>query len=106
MQQSLKIAIALLALSAAHPAFAQEKGDAKADAKAGAEVYATNCAQCHGERLANSGGIPDLRRLSPADKEKFETVVNEGKGQMPAWGGILSDEEIGQIWAYIRSRAD
>jgi mono/diheme cytochrome c family protein len=102
MQQSLKIFAVLFALSPAQSALAQDK----ADATAGAEVYATNCAQCHGERLANSGGIPDLRRLSPADKEKFETVVNEGKGQMPAWGGILSDEEIGQVWAYIRSRAD
>lgn len=102
MQQSLKIAAALFALFASQPAVAQDE----AEAAAGAEVYATNCAQCHGERLANSGGIPDLRRLSPADKEKFETVVNEGKGQMPAWGGILSDEEIGQVWTYIRSRAD
>jgi mono/diheme cytochrome c family protein len=102
MQQSLKIATALFALVAAQPALAQDK----ADATAGAEVYATNCAQCHGERLANSGGIPDLRQLKPGDKEKFENTVNEGKGQMPAWGGILSDEEIGQVWAYIRSRAD
>jgi mono/diheme cytochrome c family protein len=102
MQQSLKIATALFALVASQPALAQDK----ADAAAGAEVYATNCSQCHGERLANSGGVPDLRRLSPGDKEKFETVVNEGKGQMPAWGGLLSDEEIGQVWAYIRSRAD
>ena len=75
-------------------------------ARAGAEVYDTNCSPCHGERLANSGGMPDLRRLKAEDKEKFETVVNEGRGQMPAWGGVLSDEEISQIWAYIRSKAN
>jgi len=32
--------------------------------------------------------------------------VRNGKGQMPAWEGMISDEEIGQIWAYVRSRAE
>jgi cytochrome c oxidase cbb3-type subunit III len=102
MQQSLKIAaVALFVLLAGAKAFAQE--DAKA--AAGAEVYATNCASCHGERLANSGGMPDLRKLGPGDRAKFVSVVSDGKGQMPPWAGTLSDEEIDQIWAYIRSKA-
>jgi len=25
---------------------------------------------------------------------------------MPAWEGVLSEEEIAQVWAYIRSRAN
>jgi mono/diheme cytochrome c family protein len=32
--------------------------------------------------------------------------VAEGRGQMPAWQGTLSPEEIDQIWAYVRSRVD
>lgn len=75
-------------------------------ATAGAVVYETNCSSCHGERLANAGGMPDLRKLKAEDKAKFETVVNDGRGQMPSWSGILSDEEISQIWAYIRSKAE
>jgi mono/diheme cytochrome c family protein len=102
MPRSLKIGIALFALVAAQTALAQD--DTKV--AAGAEVYATNCAACHGERLANSGGIPDLRKLRPEEKTKFDATVTDGKGQMPAWGGILSDDEIDQIWAYIRSKAD
>src|SRR5262245_38241458 len=99
--QSFRIGAALLlfVLPSAPMAWAQDA------AKAGAEVYETNCSSCHGERLTNAGGMPDLRQLKPEDKAKFETTVNEGKGQMPSWNGILSDEEIGQIWAYIRSKA-
>jgi mono/diheme cytochrome c family protein len=25
---------------------------------------------------------------------------------MPAWDGMISDEEISQVWAYVRSRAE
>jgi mono/diheme cytochrome c family protein len=101
MQQSLRMAAVLFVLTAPS-AFAQDP----AQSAAGAEVYQTNCSVCHGERLVSPGGIPDLKKLRPEDRERFETTVADGKGQMPAWTGVLSDEEIGQIWAYIRSRAD
>ena len=102
MQQSLKLAAALIVLLAGSKAFAQDA----AKAAAGAEVYATHCSSCHGERLVSPGGIPDLRKLEPGDRSKFDIVVTDGKGgQMPPWGGVLSNEEIDQIWAYIRSRA-
>ena len=81
------------------PAFAQ------GDAQAGAEVYEKNCSECHGERLESSGAIPDLRELRASDRALFDKAVREGTSQMPAWAGILSDAEIDQIWAYIRSRA-
>ena len=100
MQQSLRMAAVLFVL-AAPKAFAQDQ----AQSAAGAEVYQTNCSVCHGERLVSPGGIPDLRKLRVEDRDRFETTVADGKGQMPAWTGVLSEEEIGQIWAYIRSKA-
>jgi mono/diheme cytochrome c family protein len=100
MQYSLVTAAVLLVL-VAPSASAQDQ----AEIAAGAEVYQTNCSACHGERLISPGGIPDLRKLGAEDRARFETVVTEGKGQMPAWGGMLSEQEIGQIWVYIRSRA-
>jgi cytochrome c oxidase cbb3-type subunit III len=103
MQQSLRMGVALFVLLAAQTAFAEDK----AAIQAGSEVYATNCSPCHGERLANSGGVPDLRNLGQGDKAKFDAVVTDGKGgQMPPWDGILTQEQIGQVWAYIRSVAD
>ena len=78
----------------------------RAKISAGAEVYAERCAACHGERLRATGGAFDLLKLRPDERERFDKAVNDGKGQMPPWGGVLSSEEIDQLWAYIRSRAD
>ena len=84
------------------PATAQDR----AKIEAGAEVYEMHCATCHGERLRNTGAAFDLLQLKPNERARFDEAVNDGKGQMPSWAGVLSTEEIDQIWAYIRSRAD
>lgn len=78
----------------------------RAKISAGAEVYAERCAACHGERLRAAGGAFDLLKLRPDERERFDQAVNDGKGQMPPWGGVLSPEEIDQLWAYVRYRAD
>jgi mono/diheme cytochrome c family protein len=86
----------------AAPAFAQDR----AQIDAGHELYDTNCASCHGERLVNPGSSFDLRKLHPNEKARFETAVLNGKGtQMPPWQGTLSPEEIDQLWAYVRENA-
>jgi quinohemoprotein ethanol dehydrogenase len=71
----------------------------------GEEVYAENCATCHGERLRPTGAAPDLKQLSADQKARFDTMVRQGKGQMPSWEGVISDEDLESIWAYIRARA-
>lgn len=72
---------------------------------AGEMLYDEHCASCHGEKLRASGAIPDLRELGAGDRARFDEAVLEGKGQMPAWQGQLSAQELDQIWAYVRSRA-
>ena len=74
--------------------------------EAGRDVYAEHCAECHGEKLTATGAAPDLKLLRADQKAHFDEIVRNGKGQMPAWEGMISDEEIGQIWAYVRSRAE
>ncbi|MFL6797249.1 MAG: c-type cytochrome [Xanthobacteraceae bacterium] len=78
----------------------------KAKIAAGEEVYNTYCAVCHGDRLVSTGQFPNLRRLTPDDRAKFESTVRDGRNQMPPWKGVISDEQIDQIWAYVRSIAD
>jgi mono/diheme cytochrome c family protein len=73
---------------------------------AGREVYAEHCAQCHGERLSATGAAPDLKLLAADQRARFDEIIRQGKGQMPAWAGTITNEEIDQIWAYIRSRAE
>lgn len=71
----------------------------------GKSTYASKCSHCHGPNLMNSGTItPDLRAF-PDDKTRFVTTVKNGKNnKMPPWGDILSDDEIGDLWAFISSR--
>ena len=56
----------------------------------GEEVYEQHCQSCHGEKLRSAGAMPDLRELGENDRAKFDTMVMEGRGQMPAWQGIVS----------------
>ena len=95
----LVLALALSALASV--ASAQ---DAAIDA--GEAVYNNYCQTCHGDRLFNTGQTFDLRRLTAGDRARFENSVRNGKNQMPPWKDVLSDEEIGQLWAYIRANAN
>ena len=90
----------------ASPALAQELLPDKAKIEAGETVYSTYCAPCHGDQLVSTGQFPNLRRLTPADRAKFDSTVRDGRNQMPPWRGVVSDEQTDQIWAYIRSISD
>ena len=77
----------------------------KAKVEAGENVYSTYCQVCHGDRLVSTGQIFDLRQLTGDDHARFGNAVRNGKNQMPPWTGVLSDEEIDQVWHYIRANA-
>ncbi len=83
------------------PASAQDA----AAIEAGEQLYEEHCQSCHGEKLRSAGAIPDLRELGANERAKFDTMVMEGRGQMPAWQGIVGPEQLDQLWAYVRSRA-
>jgi len=72
-------------------------------ARAGEQIFEANCAPCHGERMSNPNGIFDLTQLRPQDRPRFDKALANGKGQMPSWAGVLSPEEMDQVWAYIQS---
>lgn len=102
MPKSLAVNLIVAALIFVSLALAQDREKIAA----GAEVYSTRCAACHGERMRATGVGFDLSKLRPDDRERFDKAVNDGKGQMPPWAGVLSEEEIDQLWAYVRSRID
>ena len=72
--------------------------------EAGAQVYEEHCASCHGDKLRSTGAMPDLRDM-PDDRARFDTMVLEGRGQMPSWQGVVTPEQIEQLWAYVRRHA-
>ena len=47
----------------------------------------------------------DLRRLMASDRARFENAVRMGKNQMPPWNGVLTSEQIEQIWLFVRDNA-
>ena len=84
-------------------------GAAPADAiKEGEQTYADNCATCHGEQLNNtSNGVTfDLRKLKANEHTRFVNSVLDGKNQMPPWRGVLDDDQVNDIWDYIRATVD
>ena len=70
-------------------------------------LYAKNCAVCHGGAAVSGGVIADLRHLNQNKHEAFVSIVQNGiasKG-MPSYAGILKDEEIKAIQAFVIKRA-
>ena len=80
-------------------------GGEAAPASVGAQLYASNCAGCHG--ADGGGGLgPALAGQVTKDFPDIEdqiAFVSKGKGSMPAFGGDLSDEQLRQIVEYTRT---
>jgi len=70
----------------------------------GAEIYSTNCAACHGNDL--QGGVgPGLGAgsvVAGQDDAALQSVIADGRGGMPAWGSVLSADEIEAVIAFLR----
>lgn len=71
----------------------------------GKKLYAGNCAHCHGFRMISAGAVAfDLRQFPLDQKARFVQSVTHGKnGRMPAWGDLLTHEDIDSLWAYVKT---
>ena len=88
----------------------------------GGDIYKANCAVCHG---ANAEGAPNWQRKGPDGKLPpppldasghawhhpsvwLRDTIRQGSvargGNMPAWEGKLSDDDIAAVIAWIQSR--
>lgn len=73
----------------------------------GGELFANNCASCHGEdaRGDQSIGAPDLTDaiwLYGDSDERLTRTISEGPfGVMPAWGQRLDEAEVRALAAYV-----
>ena len=75
----------------------------------GQAIYERDCAMCHGmdgvARRIGRGAVdlndPDWQQRTSA--EQIAQVIEEGRGQMPAWKSRLSDEEIRAVAAYVQT---
>jgi mono/diheme cytochrome c family protein len=72
------------------------------EAEKGAVVFSEQCSVCHGATGHGGNGGPDLTTMPLAQSEKgaIQQVTNGGGG-MPAFKGVLSEEEIENVAAYV-----
>jgi cytochrome c6 len=77
-----------------------------ADPFTGGKLYQSHCLNCHGASGAGEiPNIPDFSRgesLLQPDNTLLETIKS-GKGMMPAFRGIFTDDEIRDVIAYVRT---
>lgn len=73
----------------------------------GAEVYANNCAVCHGAAgIGNEGPrLVNNPYVQLTGKRGVKRTVANGRLSvgMPAWGGVLSEAQLDSVVDYIRS---
>jgi heme/copper-type cytochrome/quinol oxidase subunit 2/cytochrome c5 len=80
----------------------EAEGATTADAAAGKEVFAEQCSVCHGADGLGGNGGPDLTTMPKAQEQAgAEEQVTNGGGGMPPFGGVLSEEEIANVAAYV-----
>ncbi len=100
-QRITAAAIILLTASLAGPTFSQDDA---------ASLYKTKCQMCHGvdgnptptglRMGAGSFQSPEVAKES--DSQLFD-VTKGGKNKMPAYRGMLTDDQIKDLVKYIRS---
>ena len=95
----------LFLMSLAWTAPAQGQGGDKS-----ASTFKAKCAVCHGaggkgdSPAGKSLGAADLTKVAAAKSPaELKTVIQNGKGKMPAYGKSLKPEEIDAMVAYIKS---
>lgn len=80
---------------------------AVADVSKGAEIFAENCASCHGD---DAKGLQDFGAPNLTDKiwlyggdhdSVYQTVYNARAGVMPTWSGRLNDNTMKQLAVYV-----
>lgn len=72
----------------------------------GRDVYMRECMACHGS--AGEGSMPGLpnfkesNTLFKTDNQLID-IIRDGRGIMPSFGGLLTDEDVRDVTSYLRS---
>src|SRR5258708_34397612 len=81
-------------------------GDAKAIATGAKLFVAYNCVDCHGADGSGAMGpsLADGRwHFGGTATEVFESIYQGRPEGMPAWGSLISDDQIWMLVSYVRS---
>jgi mono/diheme cytochrome c family protein len=112
---TLGLTVITLTLGAPGPGKAQS-------AEEGQKLYMTHCSSCHGDKGRGDGAAGKALPVKPADHtdgklmnslsdEFLATIISKGGAAvgkssfMPAWGGVLKQNQLQDLLAYLRSIA-
>lgn len=75
--------------------------------RVGKELYDSDCASCHGAdgsgELLGSADFTNLRQMDNLAPRDLYLTVTQGRGSMPAWQSLLSQDERWSIIDYLRT---
>ena len=108
------LAALLLAMATNSPAQAPAKtaaapSDTYRDVYQGWKWWHVYCYRCHGVDALGTTTAPNLTDpMEKITRAEFLRVVGRGvpNTAMQAWNKLLDDDQIGQIYVYVRARAD
>ena len=81
---------------------ATQSPEQTADAAQGQHLFVMNCAHCHGDDARGDRG-PNLHDLHRSDARIHEVITAGIKGEMLSFGKKLSDPDVRQLIAFLRT---
>jgi mono/diheme cytochrome c family protein len=117
LQRISALGLTFVALTIAGPGLARAQSAAE-----GQKVYTTYCSSCHGDKGRGDGAAGKALPVEPADHtdgklmnsfsdEFLINIISKGGAAvgkssfMPAWGGVLKENQLQDLLAYLRSIA-
>jgi mono/diheme cytochrome c family protein len=73
------------------------------NSKRGAELYQASCVVCHGPRAMGDIGPKLAGNPVLSNDQAFWKIVHEGRHVMPPLKGAVTDEQLTDIRAWLRS---
>lgn len=73
--------------------------------RSGQRLFSSYCATCHGADAGGNVGFPNLRDndwlYGGSPDRIIETITKGRKGAMPAWKGILTDQQLNDVATWV-----
>jgi len=118
LQRISILALSFIGLAIGGPSFGRAQSAAE-----GEKLYMTYCSSCHGDKGRGDGAAGKALPVKPADHtdgkvmnsfsdDFLMAIISKGGAAvgkssfMPAWGGVLKDNQLQDLLAYLRSLAN
>ena len=109
---SLLFIFVLLSACSSEPHKTDAELGLNARQSSGRRVYEQHCAECHYAYISRNLRGPSLQGLfkkqfmpsgTPANDDRVRDVIVMGHGTMPAFGRVLSDQQVDELITYLHT---